>query len=70
MPNITAILSGLGFVKKLMPLVENVGTEIGPLVQTELADGKTLWAEVEKAIADLKAAYEKIKGAVPSTPLA
>jgi hypothetical protein len=63
MPNITAILSGLSFVKQVVPIVENVGAEIGPLIQAELADGHALWADVEKAVADLKAAVEKVKAA-------
>lgn len=61
--NIAAILAGIKIAEKIVPIIEAVGSEIGPLVQTELADGKAIWADVIKAYDDLKAAYATVKAA-------
>lgn len=67
MEKLTAIAAGVGTLEKFIPVVEAVGADIGPFVQTELADGKAVWADVEKAWADFKAAVAAVKAAAPAT---
>lgn len=66
--NIAAILAGISTAQKLLPVMEEVGREIGPLVETELADGKAVWSSVEKALSDLKVALSSLKVAAQATP--
>ncbi len=65
--NISAALAGLGAIHKILPVVEAIGKEVGPVVQQELADGKALWADVEKCYADIKGAIDAVKAAVEGT---
>lgn len=58
---IGAIFTGISTLEKIIPVVEEVASEIGPVVRAEIADGQAIWADVEKAIADLRAAFAVIK---------
>jgi hypothetical protein len=60
---IGAIFTGISTLEKIIPVVEEVATEIGPVVRAEIADGETIWADVEKAIADLRIAFAAVKAA-------
>lgn len=63
--NISAILAGVSTLEKFMPVVEAVGKEIGPLVQTEIKDGKVLWVDIEQAYNDFKKAVAALKTQAP-----
>lgn len=63
--NVSEIFAGISTLEKVMPVVEHVGKEIGPLVQSELADGKQLWADVEKCWTDFKTAVAAVKTVAP-----
>ena len=67
MDKLTAIAAGVGTLEKFIPVVEAVGKDIGPFVETEITDGKTVWADVLKAWSDFKAAVAEVKAAVPAT---
>lgn len=67
MPSISTILAGVETLEKFIPMVEAVGKDIGPLVQTEIADGKAIWSDVTKAWDDFKAAIAVVKAAAPAT---
>ena len=68
--NLATIMAGLSTAEKIVPVLEAVGKEIGPLVETEVTDGKAIWADVEKAFNDLKAAFAAVKAAVNPPPKA
>lgn len=61
--NLAAILAGVSTLEKIVPVIESIGSHIGPLVQTELADGKAVWADVVKAYKDLQEAIALVKAA-------
>lgn len=63
---ISTIMAGVSTLEAFIPVVEKVGSEIGPLVQTEIADGKVLWTGVEKAWDDFKAAIAAVKSVAPT----
>jgi hypothetical protein len=63
--NISAILAGISTLEKFLPVVEAVGKEIGPLVQTEIKDGKVLWADVLNCFDDFKKAVLALKTQTP-----
>lgn len=63
---VSTILAGVSTIEAFVPVVEKVGAEIGPLVETELADGKVIWGDVVKAFNDFKATIEAVKAAVPA----
>lgn len=50
-------------LEKLIPVVEAVSKEVGPTIEVEFTDGKELWADVHKAITDLKVALDVVKTA-------
>jgi hypothetical protein len=60
---IGAIFTGISTLEKIIPVVEEVAQEMGPIVRAEIADGTTIWADVEKAIADLRTAFAAVKSA-------
>lgn len=68
MLNIHGILSGLGTLNKIVPVIEAVEKEIGPLVRTELKDGQALWDDVHIAFEDLKNAVAAVKAAAEIPP--
>ena len=57
------ILAGISTFEKFAPVVHAVADELQPLVHQEIADGHAIWADVEKAIVDLEAAFSVIKTA-------
>lgn len=61
--NLAAILSGVGTLEKIVPVIESIGAHIGPLVETEVDDGKAIWADVVKAYKDLQLAVDAVKSA-------
>jgi hypothetical protein len=63
--DISVILAGISTLEKIVPVVEAVGKEIGPLVQAELKDGKVLWGDVSKCWEDFKAALAAVKTVAP-----
>lgn len=67
MGELTVIAAGISTVEKILPVVEAVGKEIGPLVEKELVDGKVVWADVQKAFADLRAAFDAVKMSLPAS---
>lgn len=66
---IGTIFTGIGAVERLIPVIETISTEIGPVIKAEVADGEILWADFEKSLADLKAAFATARTAIQSTPL-
>ena len=65
--NLQALLAGVSMLQKFVPVLEAGVAEIGPLVKTEVANGEEILAVVEKALGDLKTAFETVKVAV-NTP--
>ena len=61
MIGIGTVITGISTLEKIIPVVEQVAAEIGPVVKTEIADGEAVWADVEKALADLRAAFTAVK---------
>ena len=61
--NIGAALAGISAIHKLLPVVEAIGKEVGPVVEQEIADGKVIWGDVVKCFDDLKGAVEVAKSA-------
>ncbi len=59
--NPLGILSGISTLEKLIPVIEEIGKQIGPLVETEITDGKAIWSDVVKAYTDLKATIAVVK---------
>lgn len=57
------ILSGISTLEKVIPIIEEIGTQIGPLVEIEVVDGKAIWADVKKAYTDLKNAIAIVRTA-------
>ena len=66
--NIDTILAGISTAQKVLPIIEQVGKEIGPLVQEEVVDGKAVWEATDKALKDLQAAFVSLKAATQATP--
>ncbi len=60
---ITTIMAGMNTLDKILPVIEAVAKEIGPVVETETTDGKAVWADVLKAFDDLKVALAAVKAA-------
>lgn len=67
MIGIGTIFTGISTVEKILPVVEQVAAEIGPVVKTEIADGEAVWSAVEKALADLRAAFATVKSVTAQT---
>lgn len=66
---IATILAGIGTIHKIVPVVEAIGSQLKPLVEKEVMDGKQLWKDVEIAVEDLKTAIGRIEDATkPPTP--
>lgn len=61
--NLAAIKMGVGFFQKMVPVIEAIAKEVGPLFETEVADGKAVWAAVTKSWNDFKAAVGAAKAA-------
>ena len=62
------LLSHLSIIEKVIPVLEEVAAQIGPTVQAEMKNGEQLVADVQNALAILKAAFDNIK--VTYTPAA
>ncbi len=50
-------------IEKIVPVVEAIGKEFGPLIESEVKDGKVLWGDLEKCYEDLKGALAAVKAA-------
>lgn len=66
--SVTTVLAGIGTIEKILPIVEAVGREIGPLVKTEVADGEVVWSDLVKAFNDFKLAVVSVKAAAEGSP--
>lgn len=64
MDKVEMIFAGISTVEKLAPVIEGIAKEIGPIVQTELKDGKLIWVDVLQAWNDFKAAVAHVKASV------
>jgi hypothetical protein len=61
--DIASAFASLSAIEKIVPVLEAIGKEVGPLVQSEVADGKILWGDLVKCFEDLKGAIAAVKSA-------
>jgi hypothetical protein len=64
--SLASVFAGIGTLEKIVPVVEAIGAQIGPLVETEVSDGKEIWGDVVKAFNDFKGAVALVKAAASS----
>jgi hypothetical protein len=61
--NIVSAFASLSAIEKMLPALEAIGKEFGPLIQSEVKDGKVLWGDFVKCFEDLKGALSAVKAA-------
>jgi hypothetical protein len=64
--SLASVFAGIGTLEKIVPVVEAIGSQIGPLIEQEVTDGKEIWSGVVKAFDDFKAAVALVKVAASS----
>ena len=53
---------------KILPFLEHIVTQVGPLAKAEEEDIKMLWTDFEHAFTDLKIAFQAVQTVVPPAP--
>jgi hypothetical protein len=61
--DISSAFASLSAIEKIVPVLEAIGKEVGPLIQEEVDDGKVLWGDLVKCFEDLKGAIAAVKSA-------
>jgi len=58
----------VGLFGKVLPLVEHLIQQGGPLIDAEEKDLAALWAAAVKAFTDLKIAFQAVQATIPPAP--
>ncbi len=61
--NIASAFATMNAIEKILPVLESIGKEFGPLIESEVKDGKVLWGDLEQCFSDLKGAIAAVKAA-------